>query len=651
MLIKLLLLAIVMDQCTNETIKGEHLKKQFLSNQIINQQDSYDVNYQEDQNNDKYVLFYFHQYANFVLWGILVDIGIIVNRYGILLKNKIEIHAIIMSIAVLPSIIVELFMIISGNTPNLNGNQNLQGVHSIIGYIFLAFIILQTIGGIIIKFGIQSVKTQTHLKIKSLLHIILGYTIYLLGKIQLGFGYYMTYADLKYYGKGDIISFWCVYAFIFLWRIIFEIFYQKGQIYSIFTKNDRKQKEHSKTLQESLLVQYIEQNEQSQIYNEFQSKLWLIFNNEIIDLTGFFHPGGQYIWEKAKGREVSRFIYGGCGLEDGTAQQYPHSKNAITLLKNHVIGSLNNITFAIPIHENTINSTQWNLATITKLNDKTSYFGFTNSQYQIISQFTTIHSFGKYFQIQSLKSTKTPIRQYTCIISMAPENVAYRKELVQYIETIVTTQQQAKIPQQTKYLQELPLIIKCYESKNGFSQYIHNHKDEIYDIQGPYGPPHGIPNRGKIVIICGGTGIFPFLDLLDFILKTIVYQIALNKFGKQIADSLNPFDCQYNTNIHITLFFAAANKQELLGTDILFPIIQLQKFLDKEFVRLIIKIKDKIEGIETVDERFSKGMFDKFLGKILDYQRFLICGPPQMQASVPNILKEMGVQNQHIHFI
>ncbi|CAD8212378.1 unnamed protein product [Paramecium pentaurelia] len=649
MLTNLLLFAFIIKKAYCQSEHNQYPQNSFLQESFRSQQDPYDVNYQEDQSKDKYVLFYFHQYTNFIGWAILVDLGIIANRYGILLKNKYDIHAIIMSIVVLPSIIAELFMIFSGNTPPLNGNQNLQGLHNIIGYTFLGLMIFQMLGGVIIKFCIQSVNTQTHLKIKSLMHIYLGYTIYLLGKIQLGFGYYMTYQNQKENGKGDIISFWCVYGFIFLWRIIFEMFYQNGMIYLILKKQNQLPKEHSGTLQDSLLIQYIEQNEQSHIYNEFQNKLWLIFNDEIIDLTGFSHPGGQYIWECVKGREVSRFIYGGCGLEDGTAKQYPHSKNAVVLLKNHVIGSLNTIKFTIPIDENT--STLWKLETITKLNDKTSYFGFTNPKYNIISQFTTIHSFGKYFQIQSSSSKKTPIRQYTCIASMAPENVAYRKELVKYIDYVYTTKQQAKVPQQPKYLKELPLIIKYYESKNGFSQYIHNHKDEMYDIQGPYGPPHGIPNSGKIVIICGGTGIFPFLDLLDFLLKTVIYQIALNKFGKQTADNLNPYDCQFNPNIHITLFFAAANKTELIGSDILFPIIQLQKYLDKPFLRLIIKIKDKIEGIETIEERFSKQMFDKFLGKTLDYQRYLICGPPPMQASVPIILQEMGIQNRFIHFI
>lgn len=56
------------------------------------------------------------------------------------------------------------------------------------------------------------------------------------------------------------------------------------------------------------------------------------------------------------------------------------------LIKKNVIGSLNNVVFMSPIDENdaTLDS-KWKLVTITKLNDKTSYFGFTNPKYNIIS--------------------------------------------------------------------------------------------------------------------------------------------------------------------------------------------------------------------------------------------------------------------------
>jgi len=76
-------------------------------------------------------------------------------------------------------------------------------------------------------------------------------------------------------------------------------------------------------------------------------------------------------------------------------------------------------------------------------------------------------------------------------------------------------------------------MIKNYTSPTGFSQHIHglNLQDEIY-MNGPFGCSFGINKQesAKIVIIAAGTGLFPFLDLLNFLLmKTINTIIKENK--------------------------------------------------------------------------------------------------------------------------
>jgi len=58
---------------------------------------------------------------------------------------------------------------------------------------------------------------------------------------------------------------------------------------------------------------------------EFNTKTWVLLNNSIINLTGLVHPGGQFIWQAVKGREVSRFIYGAYGLENSEIPAYNHS--------------------------------------------------------------------------------------------------------------------------------------------------------------------------------------------------------------------------------------------------------------------------------------------------------------------------------------
>jgi NAD(P)H-flavin reductase len=48
-------------------------------------------------------------------------------------------------------------------------------------------------------------------------------------------------------------------------------------------------------------------------------------------------------------------------------------------------------------------------------------------------------------------------------------------------------------------------------------------------LQGPYGTSFGLTKEesGVFVIVAGGTGLFPFLDLLDFLLRKTIYDRLL----------------------------------------------------------------------------------------------------------------------------
>jgi len=58
-------------------------------------------------------------------------------------------------------------------------------------------------------------------------------------------------------------------------------------------------------------------------------------------------------------------------------------------------------------------------------------------------------------------------------------------------------------------------------------------------IQGPFGVSFGLPESGHFVIICGGTGLLPFLDLLDYFLKYTVYEALRNTSGEEVAQFAN----------------------------------------------------------------------------------------------------------------
>lgn len=57
---------------------------------------------------------------------------------------------------------------------------------------------------------------------------------------------------------------------------------------------------------------------------------------------------------------------------------------------------------------------------------------------------------------------------------MSQERTKFRKDLSDIFKKILSLQTiQKEIPKEEEYLSELPLIIKKYESKNGFSSFIH----------------------------------------------------------------------------------------------------------------------------------------------------------------------------------
>ncbi|CAD8106849.1 unnamed protein product [Paramecium primaurelia] len=602
-----------------------------------------------NESEDEHTAFYYHKWTNFIVWGVLADFGILANRYGSMSKHRLNLHSIIMGLCVLPTVIAEILMIAIWNPPEFYGNLNLSSIHAPIGFTYLGLMILQSTGGVILKLCIESNNPQKYTKIMSIGHIYLGYSMYFLGKIQCGFGFYEVYSNVQGKGQGNLIMFWIVYGLLFFWRIIFEWLYQNGKLFEYFYSATQTS-EKTGSIQDSLFVQYLIQNDQLNIEKEYNNKMWFIFNNSIVDLTGFVHPGGQYIWEKTKGREISRFIYGGQSLEDGNSRAYTHSDKVITLIQRQTIGYLNGNSI-----ENTTQQqiNKWTLINQYTISEKISLFGFKNSSKQIESQLTSLHQFGKYYQIKSSVNKKISVRQYTSVVSMAPENVQYRQKLINLIQVLnqIKSEDIEQINQQPRYLNELPLIIKKYESNLGFSQYIHTHKGEEYEIEGPYGPSLGLPNKGRVTIICGGTGILPFLDLLDFQLQSSIYQIVKKKLGQKMAEKLNPFECQFSNGLHITLIIAVADKSELIGQEIFKSLITLQNQLEEQSFKMILKIKEQIEGFTCVNERFDQSFMRQQLGQLSQYDKFYVCGPPVMNQTVPITLINLGVQEKNIHYV
>lgn len=68
---------------------------------------------------------------------------------------------------------------------------------------------------------------------------------------------------------------------------------------------------------------------------------------------------------------------------------------------------------------------------------------------------------------------------------------------------------------------------------NGLSKFLHLNVHKLYYLSEPVGQGLEIDENsdGEHIIFAAGTGILPFLDLFDYLLKKLIYEIIKDRFG------------------------------------------------------------------------------------------------------------------------
>lgn len=71
-----------------------------------------------------------------------------------------------------------------------------------------------------------------------------------------------------------------------------------------------------------------------------------------------------------------------------------------------------------------------------------------------------------------------------------------------------------------------------------------------------------------MVIVAGGTGLFPFLDILNFLLMKTLYTITRARWGDAAANKLNPqsiqFDRYFEKGFKVILILTVPSKKDLV---------------------------------------------------------------------------------------
>ena len=482
-----------------------------------------------------------HGLIAFIAWGPLFELGTYFPKYFNHIKYYLVIHVFLH----LSSYALTMWTGISNlidqsNSGTLFNTDSLTESHFILGIIVIILSSLQIMGGFVTSVKLQSFKSNESFYSLAQGHKLNGILLSLITKYQLLSGTYLA-EGTRLYGL-----MWGWVIFVFALRILITIIHkkmgQKHKFKPIANKPlSNKQMEIVTQLNNGIPSWVVKTN--------FPELKWASYGNHIIDMSSFLHPGGNFIIEEVWGREISRFLNGSYALETTLLTKHQHSSFAYNILNNMIIGKYdlkNNILIEQDSNQNDeakelvlVSKSEyhpWTLVSVENLSPTISRFLFTSSEFKVSNFAKGLEWMGRHFEIFS-PHYPTHKRLYTTVLCMTDDNINFRKIIIEFYHQI----QQGATPKEHVVLafpepkDTLPLFIKKYNFKNGFTQFLYainpQHDSRTnFCIKGPLG--RGLElfekPKGKHIILAVGTGILPLLDLLNYMMNT-----ALWKFLKQ----------------------------------------------------------------------------------------------------------------------
>ena len=459
--------------------------------------------------------------------------------------------------------IVSYVKLVPSNFPL--GVDTTYQAHVILGVIVLVLSTLQVMGGFLTSFKLQNYKSNENYYQQAKGHKLMGILLSLITKAQLLLGVQAVGGSLFGLMWGWII-------FVFAVRILITIIYKKKSKNTTDIKFVAKKAFSNEQIE---IVNQINNGVSSYIIKSNFPKLkWALYGNYVIDMTNIVHPGGNFIIEETWGREVSRFLNGSYALETTKKTKHRHSSFAYNMLNDMIIGQYDlkqNILMTIDLNQTenylldfSITNSEfqsWNLVSVQNISPTMSKFLFNSPKFKVSNFSQGLEWIGRHFEIFS-PHYPTHKRLYTTVLCMTDDNIKLRKIMIELYRRI-----KAGAPPTTsitidinQHQDNFALFIKKYDFKTGFTRFLFsinplNDTRTTFYLKGPLGLGLELfkKPKGKHIILGIGSGILPFLDLLNYMLNVALFKVFKEKgLSDDILKPFNPSQEVYENSFDPT---------------------------------------------------------------------------------------------------
>jgi NAD(P)H-flavin reductase len=628
---------------------------------------------------------YAHGIMMFIVFGVLLDVAIfIVKNLRTTYKHYATAHAVLGSLILAIGLAAAIEMMVFAAGGCCGGPNDVYPTHQILGFLTVILIIIQGTLGFLYKRNLESTKPFFKFKVFKLAHLLVGNFLWVITKVNVILGVYIRAPYL-------LIPVGVYFTLIVVVRIGFDITRGKRRKRRLMFKPIVDAIKKKLTFDQERLIELINRKATSiEIQNVLPNFKWCILDDSLCDLTGYFHPVGEYLITPVIGREIGRFMYGSDGIESLYKIKktvHIHSSFSITQIEGMVFGKLRleqpvfimssptpNVNLAA--NEVSLNDTLikpkrkskksfnrdetfiWSLISKHTYAEDSAFYNFQCSNVIVNTKNNLIENIGKHFKLAHGDHRK--VRLYTIVMSQTEQNIKLRNELVQFFDNTTTKRQKETFKYRQSNMETiLPLIIKKYKNRkdNTFTEYLHNLplNTPNFHLSRPYGRGLELSehSKGTHVIFAAGTGILTFLDLFDYLLRKVIYQVLLEKHGKEIADSTNLWQNQHDKELdksfNVTLFAAFATIQDFVGLEMVRKLCEICNIHNKPLFKAYVKLADGTTYNEftPVNTHFTASFVRQHV-KDECTERVYLCGPPKMLFDLPISLNEIGIKGERV---
>ena len=160
---------------------------------------------------------------------------------------------------------------------------------------------------------------------------------------------------------------------------------------------------------------------------------------------------------------------------------------------------------------------------------------------------------------------------------------------------------------------------------------------------------------GECAIFVAGTGILPFTDLLDFLLKKSIYTIFKKKKLTNETYQIKPVQdySKFYPNAKFKLFGGFRTLEDFVGWEWIEKLYEINDDYELGFFDCLVRFSDSSEmQVPLVAEHFDEKFIERNVmreGKSVD--KVIICGPPKFMEDITEYCTNLGYPSSKIHYI